>query len=119
MIETTNRMPENPMASPPLVLKKIGRRIKKCSGCRKPITSAVPGFSAEDDQYYCFGRLEAYIFWNTAIKSSMPNTATRHFHLNPVCTKVQGSAHFQIDSGEVEVSSSLRKLIKQRFSKDI
>ena len=119
MIETTNRMPENPMASPPLVLKKIGRRIKKCSGCRKPITSAVRGFSAEDDQYYCFGRLEAYIFWNTAFKSSMPNTATRHFHLNPVCTKVQGSAHFQIHSGDVEVSSSLRKLIKERFSKDI
>ena len=112
-------MPENPMASSPLVLKKIGRRIKKCSGCKKPITSAVRGFSAEDDQHYCFGRFEAYIYWNKAIKSSMPKKGPRHFHLNPVCTEVQGSAHFRIDSGGVEVSSSLRKLIKERFSKDI
>ena len=107
------------MASPPLVLKKIGRRIKKCSGCRKPITRAVRGFSAEDDQYYCFGRFEAYTYWDKTAKSSKSKVSTRHFHLNPVCTQVQGSAHFQIDSGKVDVFPSLRGLIKERFSKDI
>lgn len=119
MIETTKRMPENPIASAPLVLKKIGRRIKTCSGCQKSITSTVQGFSAQDDKCYCFGRFEMYKYWSKPAKSYKRTASMRHFHLNPVCTQVQDGAPFQINSDKVEVSSSLRALIKERFSKDI
>ena len=112
-------MPENPVASSQLVLKKIGKRIKKCSGCHKPITSAVQGFSAKDDKCYCFGRFEKYEYWNKPTKRYKRTASTRHFHLNPVCTQVQDGASFLINSDKVEVSSRLRALIKERFSKDI
>lgn len=119
MNETTNRMPNNAMASSTLVLKKIGKRIKKCSGCQKPIISPVQGFSAKDDHDYCLGRFEAYNYWNRTTKCYKSEASTRHFHLNPVCTQVQGSGPFQINSDKVQVSSSLRALIKEKFWKDV
>lgn len=119
LVIRTNRIPGNPVPSAPLVLKKIAGGIKKCSGCQKPITTPVEGFSTEDDQHFCFGRLEAYNYWNKTLKSYQSTVSTRHFHLNPVCTQVQGSSHFRINSDKVEVSLSLRALIKERFSYDI
>ena len=78
-----NRMPDNSVSSAPLIVKRIGGRIRKCSGCQKPITSPVEGFSAE----FCFGRLETYNYWNKTTKSYQSTVSTRHFHLNPACTK--------------------------------
>lgn len=119
LVIRTNRMPDNPVPSAPLVVKRIGGGIRKCSGCQKPINSPVEGFSAEDDHEFCFGRLEAYNYWNKTTKSYQSTVSTRHFHLNPVCTKVQGSEEFRIKTDKVPVSSSLRELIKERFCYNI
>lgn len=117
----TNRMPDNPVPSAPLVPKKIAGGIRKCSGFQKSITSPVDGFSAEDDHELCLDRLEAYNYWNKMTKSyqATVSTCTRHFHLNPVCPQFDGSTPFQIKSDKVEVCSSLRALIKEWFSYDI
>ena len=115
LVIRANRMPDNPVPSAPLVVKRIGGGIRKCSGCRRPITSPVEGFSAEDESEFCFGRLEAYNYWNKTTKSYQSTVSTRHFHLNPVCTKVQGSEAFRIKTDKVPVSSSLRELIKERL----
>lgn len=119
LVIRTNRMPDNPVPSAPLVVKRIGGGIRKCSGCQKPINSPVEGFSAEDDREFCFGRLEAYNYWNKTTKSYQSTVSTRHFHLNPVCTKVQGSEEFRIKTDKAPASSSLRELIKERFCYNI
>ena len=79
----TIRMPDHSVPSAPLIVKRIGGGIRKCSGCQKPITSPVEHFSVE----FCFGRLEAYNYWNKTTKSYQSTVSTRHFHLNPACTK--------------------------------
>ena len=119
LVIRANRMPDNPVPSAPLVVKRIGGGIRKCSGCQKPITSPVEGFSAEDDSEFCFGRLEAYNYWNKTTKSYQSTVSTWHFHLNLVCTKIQGSEAFRIKTDKVPVSSSLRELIKERFCYNI
>ena len=93
LVIRTNRMPDNSVSSAPLIVKRIGGRIRKCSGCQKPITSPVEHFSVE----FCFGRLEAYNYWNKTTKSYQSTVSTRHFHLNPACTKM---------SKEVKLSES-------------
>lgn len=119
LVIRANRMPDNPVPSAPLVVKRIGGGIRKCSGCQKPITSPVEGFLAEDDSEFCFGRLKAYNYCNKTTKSYQSTVSTRHFHLNPVCTKVQGSEAFLIKTDKVPVSSSPRELIKERFCYNI
>ena len=79
LVIRANRMPDNPVPSAPLVVKRIGGGIRKCSGCQKSITSPVEGFSAEDDSEFCFGRLEAYNYWNKTTKSYQSTVSTRHF----------------------------------------
>ena len=44
LVIRTNRMPDNPVPSAPLVLKRIRGGIRKCSGCQKSITFPVEGF---------------------------------------------------------------------------
>lgn len=119
LVIRTNRMPDNPVPSASLIVKRTGGGIRKCSGCQKSITSPVEGFSAEDDSEFCFGRLEAYNYWNKITKSYQSTVSTRHCHLNPVCTKVQGSEDFRIKTDKVPVSSSLRELIKESFCYNI
>ena len=113
-----NRKPEDPSPSAPLVLKPIAGGIRKCSGCQKPITADVVGFSSVDDKHFCFGRFEAYYYWNKNANSYKSTLSTRHYHLNPVCTKVHdGRAQIKVD--QVRVTPTLRELLKDRFSLNV
>ena len=46
------------------------------------------GFESPDDQLYCFARFERYDFPNKGTNAWQLVTSLRHYHLNPVCTKV-------------------------------
>ena len=107
--------PSVPPPTAPLVLKEITGGIRKCAGCCKPLATSIPGYNAEQDQTLCFGRFEAYSFWNKADGSYKVATSTRHYHLNPVCTKVQ-DAVVKIDLGSVVPDVHLRALIAERFN---
>ena len=104
--------PVDPPPSAPLVLKKIAGNIKKCAGCFKALTSNVVGYQSPDDQLYCFARFERYHFFNKATNAWQLATSTRHYHLNPVCTKV--SSKITSDNSLIE-TGSLRQLVLDRF----
>ena len=111
--------PDDPPSSAPLVLKEIKGNIRKCAGCFKPIMSAVAGYHEADDQSCCFARFEAYHFWRKETKQWQLTTSTRHYHLNPVCTKVSGKESFVKIQANLVVSDRLRQLIKDRFDYDL
>lgn len=46
-------------------------------------------------------------------------TSTRHYHLNPVCTKVSGKESSVKIQASLVVSERLRQLIKDRFDYDL
>ena len=109
--------PSDPPPNAPLVLKSISGGIRKCAGCKKPLSTTIEGYNEEDDKEYCFGRFEAYNFWNKSTQRYQATTSTRHYHLNPVCTKVRESeSTLQISTGDVQVSHHLRTIIQERFS---
>lgn len=108
--------PSDPPQNAPLVLKSISS-IRKCAGCKKPLSTTIEGYHEEDDKNYCFGRFEAYNFWNKTTQRYQATTSTRHYHLNPVCTKVrQSEGPLQISAGNVQVSHHLRTIIEKRLS---
>ena len=80
--------PVDPASSTPLVVKKITGNIRKCAGCSKAIKSNVVEFESPDDQLYCFARSERYHFFNKGTNAWQLVASTRHYHLNPVCTRV-------------------------------
>ena len=110
--------PDDPPSSAPLVLKEIKGNIRKCAGCVKPIMSAVAGYHEADDQNCCFARFEAYHFWRKETKQRQLTTSTRHYHLNPVCTKLSGKGSSVKIQTSLVVSDRLRQLIKDRFDYD-
>lgn len=100
--------PSIPVPAAPLVLKVIARGIRKCAGCRKPISKVIPGYDAEQDRTMCFGRFGTYRHYPT----------TRHYHLNPVCTGIQNGA-VNIDVGDITPDDNLRALLLKRFNYDL
>ena len=111
-----NKKPDVPIPSAPLVLKRIAGGVRRCAGCRGDISSAVGGFNSEDDKQFCFGRFEAYSYWNKNSNYYKSSMTTQHCHLNPVCTKIVGEANIKAD---FHVPGCLRKLIKERFACNI
>ena len=80
----------------PLVLKSISGGIRKCAGCKKPLSTTIEGYNEEDDKNYCFGLFEAYNFWKKTTERYQATTSTQHYHLKPVCTKVrQSEGHYK------------------------
>lgn len=116
LLITKNKQPDDPIPSAPLVLKRIAGGVRKCAGCRGDISSAVGGFNSEHDKHFRFGRFEAYSYWNKNSNSYKSTVSTRHYHLNPVCTKTVGKANIKAD---LHVPGSLRELIKERFACNI
>ena len=109
--------PSDPLPSAPLVIKSISGGIRMCAGCKKPLSTIIEGYSEDDDKMYCFGRFEAYNFWNKSTQRFQPTTSTRHYHLNPVCTKVwQSESPLQISSGNIQISQQLHTIINEHFS---
>ena len=111
--------PDDPPSSAPLVLKEIKGNIRKCAGCLKPIMSAVAGYHHADDQRCCFARFEAYHFWRKETKQWQLTTSTRHYHLNPVCTKVSGKESSVKIQASLVLSDGLRQLIRDRFDYEL
>ena len=107
--------PSIPVATAPLVLKVIAGGIRKCAGCCKPISTIIPGYDAEQDHTLCFGRFEAYTYWNKAEGSHKVATSTRHYHLNPVCTGIRDRA-MNINIGVITPDDNLRALLVERFN---
>ncbi|XP_068685254.1 uncharacterized protein [Montipora foliosa] len=110
--------PSIPVPAAPLVLKDIARGIRKCAGCRNPITKVILGYNSEQDRRICFGRFETYSYWSKAAGSSKETTSTRHYHLNPVCTGIQNGA-VNIDVGDITPDDNLRALLLKRFNYDL
>lgn len=109
--------PSDPPPTAPLILKTISGGIRKCAGCQKALSSVIEGYDECEDKHYCFGRFEAYNFWNKTSQRYQSTASTRHYHLNPVCTRVQQSQYtLKILPGSVDVTYSLRELIRERFS---
>ena len=104
--------PVDPPPSGPLVVKRIAGNIRNCAGCSKAIKSSVVGFESPDDQLYCFANFKRYHFFNKATNARQLVTSTRHFHLNPVCTKL--SSKITTDSSLI-ITGSLRQLVMERF----
>ncbi|CAH3126511.1 unnamed protein product [Porites lobata] len=111
--------PVDPPSSAPLVLKEITGNIRKCAGCLKSITSAVVGYQDADDQRCCFARFEVYHFWNKATNRWQLTTSTRHYHLNPVCTKMSGKESSVNIKASLVVSEGLQQLVRARFDYDL
>ena len=111
--------PVDPPSSAPLVLKEITGNIRKCAGCLKSITSAVVGYQDADDQRCCFARFEAYHFWNKATNRWQLTTSTRHYHLNPVCTKMSGKESSVNIKASLVMSEGLQQLVRARFDYDL
>ena len=105
LLITKNKKPDDPIPSAPLVLKTIAGGVRKCAGCRGDISSAVGGFNSEHDKQFCLGCFEAYSYWNKNSNSYKSTVSTRHYHLNPVCTKTVGKANIKAD---LHVPGSLR-----------
>ena len=106
--------PSIPPPTAPLVVKEINGGIRKCAGCCKPLLTSIPGYDAEQDKTFCFGRFESYTYFNKADKCHKVATSTRHYHLNPVCTKVNEST-VKIQWGSLVPDVTLRALIAERF----
>ena len=92
--------PSDPPPSAPLVIKSIGGE-----ECVLDAGNCCPRFERKREnnkKTYCFGHFEAYNFWNKSTQRYQPTTSTRHYHLNPVCTKVwQSESPLQISSKSV------------------
>ena len=109
--------PSDPPPSAPLVIKSISGGIRKCPGCKKPLSTIIEGYNDDDDKMYCFGRFEAYNCWNESPQRYQPTASTRHYHLNPVCTKVwQSESPLRISAGNAQISQHLHAIVKERFS---
>ena len=107
--------PVDPPSSAPWVLKIISGGIRKCAGCRNAIRTNIVGYQTAEDQMYCFGRFEAYHFWNKMTNCWQLASSTRHYHINPVCTQAGSQQLFTIRIGSVNLTESLRLLIVERF----
>ena len=107
--------PVDPPSSAPWVLKIISGGIRKCAGCRNAIRTNIVGYQTAEDQMYCFGRFEAYHFWNKTTNCWQLASSTRHYHINPVCTQAGSQQLFTIRIGSVNLTESLRLLIVERF----
>lgn len=110
-----NRKPQDPPPSSPLVVKRIANGIRKCAGCGKAILKCIDGFEEEEDSLYCFGRHEAYSFWNKRTESYQMTSGSRHYHLNPVCTNMHKSNTGAICRGGVKLSKQFEDKLKLRF----
>ena len=113
--------PSDPPPTAPLILKTISGSIRKCAGCQKALSSVIEGYDECEDKHYCFGRFDlyciAYHFWNKTSQRYQSTASTRHYHLNPVFTRVQQSQYtLKILPGSVHVTYSLREIIRERFS---
>ena len=107
--------PEDPPITSPLVVKRIAGGIRKCAGCSKEIKSVVIGFNQDEDSQYCLARHEAYYFWNKNASCFKLTSGSRHYHLNPVCTKSHSSLVKKISKGGIDTPESLLDLLKERF----
>ena len=107
--------PDNPPVTSPLVVKRIAGGIRKCAGCSKDIKSIVIGFNQNEDSQYCLGRHEAYYFWNKNASCFKLTSGSRHYHVNPVCTKSHSSLVKKISKGGTDIPQSLLELLKERF----
>lgn len=107
------KKPDDPIPSAPLVTKRIAGGVQKCAGCRGDISSAVEGFNAENEKHFSFGRFEAYSYWNKNSNSYKSIVSTRHYLLNPVCTKIVGKANIRAD---LQVPGSRWELVKEKFA---
>ena len=109
--------PSDPPPTAPLILKTISGGIRKCAGCQKALSSVIEGYDKCEDKHYCFGQFEAYHFWNKTSQRYQSTASTRHYHLTPVCTRVQQSQYtLKILPGSVDVTYNLREIIRERFS---
>ena len=112
--------PEDPPPAAPLIIKRISGNIRKCAGCPKALSSEVEGFWGEEDAVYCCVRYEAYHYWNKEAKSYLLTSGTRHYHMNPVCTKMFRSGNKTISLGRGILSTAdIRQVIAQRFGVDV
>lgn len=107
------KKPDDPIPSAPHVTKGIAGGVQKCAGCRGDISSAVEGFNAENEKHFFFGRFEAYTYWNKNSNSYKSIVSTRHYLLNPVCTKIVGKANIRAD---LQVPGSRWELVKEKFA---
>ena len=107
--------PENPPPGDPLIIKCISGNIRKCAGCSKPLSSEVQGFWVEDVRFCC-GRYEAYYYWNKGCNSYQVASGTRHYHINPVCTKYFRSSNENILLGSgITPTHAISQIAGQRF----
>ena len=107
--------PEDPPITSPLVVKTIAGGIRKCAGCSKGIKNVVIGFNQDEDSQYCLAKHEAYYFWNKNASCFKLTSGSRHYHLNPVCTKSHSSLVKKISKGGIDTPESLLDLLKERF----
>jgi len=68
--------PSGPPLNAPLVAKSFSRTIRKCLGCKKPLSTTIEGYNEEDDKEYCFGHFKGYNFWNKSTKRYQVTTST-------------------------------------------
>ena len=107
--------PDDPPITSHLVVKRIAGGIRKCAGCSKDIKSVVIGFNQDEDSQYCLARHEAYYFWNKNASCFKLTSGSRHYHLNPVCTKSHSSLVKKISKGGIDTPESLLDLLKEGF----
>ena len=107
--------PEDPSINSLLVVKRIAGGIRKCAGCSKEIKSVVIGFNQDEDSQYSLARHEAYYFWNKNASCFKLTSGSRHYHLNPVCTKSHSSLVKKISKGGIDTPESILDLLKERF----
>ena len=107
--------PDDPPITSHLVVKRIAGGIRKCAGCSKDIKSVVIGFNQDEDSQYCLARHEAYYFWNKNASCFKLTSGSRHYNLNPVCTKSHSSLVKKISKGGIDTPESLLDLRKERF----
>ena len=111
-----NERPSDPPITAPLVVKKIAGGIRKCAGCKREIKSPVVGFNSDEDSHYCLCRYEAYYYWNKHTGSYKLASGTRHYHMNPVCTKAHQIVTQKISLGSADQQpQGLLELLKDRF----
>ena len=106
---------EDPPITSTLVVKRITGGIRKCAGCSKEIKSIVIGFNQDEDFQYCLARHEAYYFWNKNASCFKLTSGSRHYNLNPVCTKSHSSLVKKISKGGIDTPESILDLLKERF----
>lgn len=81
--------PVDPPPPGPLVVIKIASNIRKCAGCYKAIKRILWDSIAQMISCIVSPDLSAIIsVFNKGTNAWQLLTSTRHYHLNPVCTKV-------------------------------